>query len=118
MVAISSTLKMKNLDFSSQLMCSNLGIVNKMIAKAVYDQLNTLEYIQSGYATEIRAKVSSELKSIPLYNLAKYFFRTSGTDGNETAIKMIILFHKNDGKIKIFSNYTSYKSRYGNASLI
>jgi len=98
MVAISSTLKMKNLDFSSQLMCSNLGIVNKRIAKAVYDQLNTLEYIQSGYATEIRAKVSSELKSIPSDNLAKYFFGTSGTDSNETAIRMIILFHKNDGK--------------------
>jgi len=89
-----------------------------MIAKAVYDQLNTLKYIQSSYATEIRAKVSSELKSIPSYSLAKYFFGTSGTDGNETAIKMIILFHKNDGKIKIFSNYTSYKSRYDNAPLI
>ena len=98
----------KYLDFSSQLMCSNLGHANKRIAKAVYDQLNTLEYVQPGYATEIRAKVSSELKSVLPDNLTKYFFGTSGTDANETAIKIIRLFHKKDGKIKIISNYNSY----------
>ncbi|MGC8673188.1 MAG: aspartate aminotransferase family protein [Thermoplasmata archaeon] len=108
----------KYLDFSSQLMCSNLGHSNKRIAESVYNQLNSLEYIQPGYATEIRAKVSLELKSVLPNNLSKYFFGSSGTDANEAAIKLIRLFHRKDGKIKIISNYNSYHgSTMGSISL-
>lgn len=98
----------KYLDFSSQLMCSNLGHSNSRIAEAVNEQMNRLEYIQPGYATEIRAKVALELKSILPENLKKYFFGSSGTEANEAAIKLIRLYHKRDHKIKIISNYNSY----------
>ena len=98
----------KYLDFSSQLMCSNLGHSNKRIIEAVTKQMQTLEYVQPGYATEIRAKVALELKEILPENLVKYFFGSSGTEANEAAIKMIRLFHKNDRRIKIISNYNSY----------
>ena len=108
----------KYLDFSSQLMCSNLGHSNKRIAESVYQQLISLEYIQPGYATEIRAKVSLELKSVLPDNLSKYFFGSSGTDANEAAIKLIRLFHRKDKKIKIISNYNSYHgSTMGSISL-
>ena len=108
----------KYLDFSSQLMCSNLGHTNKRIADAVYQQMNTLEYIQPGYVNEVRAKVALELKSVLPNNLAKYFFGSSGTDANEAAIKIIRLFHKKDGKVKIISNYNSYHgSTMGSVSL-
>ena len=96
------------LDFSSQLMCSNLGHSNKRIIDAVNEQMKKLEYIQPGYATEIRAKVALELKEILPENLAKYFFGSSGTEANEAAIKMIRLYHRNDRKVKIISNYNSY----------
>lgn len=106
------------LDFSSQLMCSNLGHANKRIIEAVKNQMSTLEYIQPGYATEIRSKLTLELKSILPENLVKYFFGSSGTDANEAAIKIIRLFHKKDGKIKIISNYNSYHgSTMGSVSL-
>ena len=108
----------KYLDFSSQLMCSNLGHTNKRIADAVYQQMNTLEYIQPGYVNEVRAKVALELKSVLPNNLTKYFFGSSGTDANEAAIKIIRLFHKKDGKVKIISNYNSYHgSTMGSVSL-
>jgi taurine--2-oxoglutarate transaminase len=99
-------------------MCSNLGHTNKRIADAVYQQMNTLEYIQPGYVNEVRAKVALELKSVLPNNLAKYFFGSSGTDANEAAIKIIRLFHKKDGKVKIISNYNSYHgSTMGSVSL-
>ena len=108
----------KYLDFSSQLMCSNLGHSNKRIAESVYQQLISLEYIKPGYATEIRAKVSLELKSVLPDNLSKYFFGSSGTDANEADIKLIRLFHRKDKKIKIISNYNSYHgSTMGSISL-
>ncbi|MEM4597740.1 MAG: aminotransferase class III-fold pyridoxal phosphate-dependent enzyme [Thermoplasmata archaeon] len=37
------------MDFSSQLMCSNLGHGNKEIIKAINDQLLKFEYAQPGY---------------------------------------------------------------------
>ncbi len=98
----------KYLDFSSQLMCSNLGHGNERIKKAIMEQLEKFEYIQPSYASEIRAKVALELKEILPKNLKKYFFGTSGTDANEAAIKTIRMFHYRNKKLKIISNYNSY----------
>src|SRR5271163_378162 len=43
------------LDFSSQLMCVNLGHKNKAVIQAIQDQAATLPYIMPGYATTARA---------------------------------------------------------------
>lgn len=108
----------KYLDFSSQLMCSNLGHANRRIIEAVNEQMKKLEYVQPAFATEIRAKVAIELKSILPENLVKYFFGSSGTDANETAVKIVRLMHRKDGRVKIISNYNSYHgSTMGSISL-
>ena len=96
------------LDLSSQLMCSNLGHRNEKIRKAVCDQLAKLEYVQPGYATEIRAQVSLLLKEVLPSSLTKYFFGASGTEANEAAIKTVRIFFQKDRKTKIISNYNSY----------
>ncbi|MEM0077701.1 MAG: aminotransferase class III-fold pyridoxal phosphate-dependent enzyme [Thermoplasmata archaeon] len=96
------------MDFSSQLMCSNLGHGNKEIIKAINDQLLKFEYAQPGFATEIRAKVAIELSKILPENLNKFFFGSSGTEANEAAIKTVRMFFGNEKKIKIISNYNSY----------
>ncbi len=98
----------KFLDFSSQLMCSNLGHGNKRIKEEILNQLEKFEYAQPAYATEIRAKVALELRSVLPDNLVKYFFGSSGTEANEAAIKTIRMFNSAEKKIKIISNYNSY----------
>lgn len=108
----------KYLDFSSQLMCSNLGHGNEKIIEGIKEQLNKFEYVQPGYATEIRAKVAIELKSVLPENLVKYFFGSSGTEANEAAIKTIRMFFSSERKTKIISNYNSYHgSTMGSVSL-
>src|SRR5277367_1456253 len=49
------------LDFSSQLMCSNLGHKNQAVIKAIQDQAATLPYIMPVYATTARAELSKLL---------------------------------------------------------
>lgn len=98
----------KYLDFSSQLMCSNLGHNNRRIKESIMQQLERFEYAQPSYATEIRAKVADELSSVLPPNLSKYFFASSGTEANEAAIKTIRMFFAKERKFKIISSYNSY----------
>ncbi len=106
------------LDFSSQLMCSNLGHGNKKIRDAIYEQLTKFEYVQPGYATKIRAEVALLLKEILPRSLTKYFFGSSGTEANEAAIKTVRMFFHKERKTKIISNYNSYHgSTAGSISL-
>ncbi|MGC9137957.1 MAG: aspartate aminotransferase family protein [Thermoplasmata archaeon] len=108
----------KYLDFSSQLICSNLGHGNKRVIDAINEQLKTIDYVQPAFATEIRARVAMELKSVLPENLTKFFFGSSGTDANEAAIKIIRLYQRGNGKVKIISNYNSYHgSTMGSISL-
>ena len=41
------------LDFSSQLMCVNLGHKNPAVVEAIVEQARTLPYIAPGYATTV-----------------------------------------------------------------
>ena len=106
------------LDFSSQLMCSNLGHGNKKIKEAISAQLDKFEYVQPGYATEVRARVALLLKEVLPSSLTKYFFGSSGTEANEAAIKTVRMFFQKERKTKIISNYNSYHgSTSGSISL-
>jgi len=95
----------KYLDFSSQLMCSNLGHKNKAVIDAIIEQAKKLPYIAPGYAVEVRAELSKLLLQVLPKGLEKFFFTTSGTEANEAAIKIARLY---TGKYKIISRYRSY----------
>ena len=49
------------LDFSSQLMCVNLGHKNPRVIEAIAEQARELPYIAPGFATTSRAKLSQKL---------------------------------------------------------
>lgn len=98
----------KLLDFSSQLMCSNLGHKNKRVISAMIDQLNKVAYVSPSFNTPIKQEIANELKSVLPKNLVKYFFATSGTEANEAAIKIIRMIKGKEGKTKILSYYNSY----------
>jgi taurine---2-oxoglutarate transaminase len=95
----------KYLDFSSQLMCSNLGHKNRAVIEAIQKQVEKLAYIAPSFTTEGRANLSKLLLSVFPNGLEKFFFSTSGTEANEAAIKIARLY---TGKYKIISRYRSY----------
>ena len=78
----------KWLDFSSQLMCSNLGHDNKAVIDAIKQQAEELPFAAPGYATTARKSLVDELLPILPKGLTKFFFTTSGTEANEAAVKI------------------------------
>src|SRR3984885_870885 len=80
------------LDFSSQLMCVNLGHKNKAVIQAIQDQAATLPYIMPGYTTTTRAELSRLLLDVLPAGLEKFFFTTSGTEANEAAFKIARMY--------------------------
>ena len=93
------------LDFSSQLMCMNLGHNNPAVVKAIQDQAATLAYAAPFYATTARAELSKLLLEVLPEGLTKFFFATSGTEANEAAFKIARMY---TGKTKIIARYRSY----------
>jgi taurine---2-oxoglutarate transaminase len=93
------------LDFSSQLMCMNLGHKNPAVIASIAEQAQTLAYAMPGYATTARAELSRLLLEVLPKGLNKFFFTTSGTDANEAAFKIARMY---TGKSKIISRYYSY----------
>ena len=93
------------LDFSSQLMCCNIGHKNKAVIDSISRQANELAYAMPGYATATRAELSKLLLEVLPEGLTKFFFTTSGTDANEAAFKIARMY---TGKSKIIARYRSY----------
>ncbi|SEB95164.1 aspartate aminotransferase family protein [Terriglobus roseus] len=93
------------LDFSSQLMCSNLGHKNAAVIAAIAEQAQQLAYAMPGYATTARAELSQLLLEVLPQGLKKFFFTTSGTEANEAAFKIARMY---TGKNKIIARYRSY----------
>ena len=94
------------IDFSSQLMCSNLGHKNKAIIEAIVKQAEKLPYIAPGFANEASIEAVEALRSVMPKGLDKFFFSTSGTEANEAALKMV-----RQSKLpayKVISRYHSY----------
>lgn len=100
----------KYLDFSSQLICANLGHKNKAVIEAICEQARKLPYIGPAFTCDVRANLSEELLKVLPAGLTKFFFSTSGTEANEAAIKIARLY---TGKHKIISRYRSYHGSTG-----
>jgi taurine--2-oxoglutarate transaminase len=104
----------RRLDFSSQLMCSNLGHSADHVAQAIAEQADEGAYFAPNLTTENRAKLGKYLAEITPGDLSKTFFSTSGTEAVEAAIKIARFY---TGKEKIISRYRSYHgATYGSIS--
>jgi taurine--2-oxoglutarate transaminase len=93
------------LDFSSQLMCVNLGHKNPAVIRSIEEQARALPYIAPSYASDARARLSNLLLEVLPKGLEKFFFTTSGTDANEAAFKIARMY---TGRTKIIARYRSY----------
>jgi taurine--2-oxoglutarate transaminase len=93
------------LDFSSQLMCMNLGHNNQAVIESIAEQARTLAYAAPFYATTARAELSKLLLEVLPEGLTKFFLAPSGTEANEAAFKIARMY---TGKTKIIARYRSY----------
>ncbi|MCL0091035.1 aspartate aminotransferase family protein [Dehalococcoidia bacterium] len=94
------------LDFSSQMMCSNLGHKNKVIIEAIVKQAEKMSYIAPGFAHEAAEAAVEALLTVMPAGVDRFFFSTSGTEANEAALKMLRQYSA--PKYKVISRYHSY----------
>ncbi|MBX7081918.1 MAG: aminotransferase class III-fold pyridoxal phosphate-dependent enzyme [Nannocystaceae bacterium] len=93
------------LDLSSQLVCTNLGHQNQAVADAICKQAQSMAFIGPAFACDVRADLSEALLEVMPKGIDKFFFATSGTEANETAIRIARLY---TGRSKVIARYTSY----------
>lgn len=96
------------LDFSSQLMCSNLGHGNRAIIEAMQEQAERLPYTAPAFACEAKARAVEALLEVMPEGLDQFFFSISGTEANEAALKIVRQYMAPQGKYKTISRYRSY----------
>jgi taurine--2-oxoglutarate transaminase len=94
------------IDFSSQLMCSNLGHKNQAIIEAITRQAEKLAYAAPGFTTRIVLEALEAIQSMMPAGMTKFFFSTSGTEANDGALVMTRQSKAPD--YKIISRYRSY----------
>ena len=87
------------IDASSGLFCNSLGHGRKEITNAVAKQLEQLDYVQPfqqgfGGSFELARRISKHTPG----NLNRIFFTICGSTAVETAIKIVIAYHKAKGQ--------------------
>ena len=103
------------IDFSSQLMNTNIGHQHPKVVKAIQDQAAKLCFVHPGNTTEVRGLLGRKLAELTPGNLKKTFFTLGGSEANENAIKIARFY---TGRHKILARYRSYHgSTHGSIAL-
>ncbi|MFT3833468.1 MAG: aspartate aminotransferase family protein [Micropruina sp.] len=93
------------LDFSGQLIYTNLGHQHPAIVAAVQEQAARLGTIAPQHAVEARSRAAALIAERTPPGLNKVFFTNGGTDANEHAIRMARL---HTGRYKVLAQFRSY----------
>ncbi len=103
------------LDFSSQLMNTNIGSQHPTVVKAIQDQAAKLCFVHPGNTTVPRGLLGKKLAEVTPGSLKKTFFALGGAEANENAIKIARFY---TGRHKILARYRSYHgATYGAVAL-
>lgn len=93
------------LDFTSQLVYTNLGHQHPRVVQAIKDQADLLCTVAPGYANPARSEAARLIAERTPGDLDRIFFTNGGADANEHAIRMARL---HTGRHKVLSTYRSY----------
>ena len=93
------------LDFSSQLVFTNLGHQHPRIVAAIREQAETLCTVAPAYANGARSEAARLIASHTPGDLDHVFFTNGGADANEHAVRMARL---HTGRHKVLTTYRSY----------
>jgi taurine--2-oxoglutarate transaminase len=100
------------LDFSSQLVNTNIGHQHPKVIAAIQQQAGSLVTVAPATATLMRGEAAKRILSHAPSNFSKVFFTNAGADANENAMRMARQF---TGRDKILSAYRSYHGSTGSA---
>jgi taurine---2-oxoglutarate transaminase len=100
------------LDFSSQLVNTNIGHQHPKVTAAIAAQAAKLATIAPQHANEARGEAATRLTDLAPDGFSKVFFTNGGADANENAIRMARL---HTGRAKVLSFYRSYHGNTGAA---
>ena len=93
------------LDFTSQLVYTNLGHQHPRIVAAIQEQAATLCTVAPQHANATRSEAARLIASHTPDGLDKVFFTNGGADANEHAVRMARL---HTGRPKVLTTYRSY----------
>jgi len=100
------------LDFSSQLVNTNIGHQHPRVTAAIAAQAARLTTIAPQHANDMRGEAATRLAGLAPDGMEKVFFTNGGADANENAIRMARL---HTGRTKVLSFYRSYHGNTGAA---
>jgi taurine---2-oxoglutarate transaminase len=100
------------LDFSSQLVNTNIGHQHPKVTAAIAAQAARLATIAPQHANEARGEAATRIAALAPDGLEKVFFTNGGADAIENAIRMARL---HTGRGKVLSFYRSYHGNTGAA---
>jgi taurine--2-oxoglutarate transaminase len=93
------------LDFSSQLVFTNIGHQHPRVVKAIQDQAVKLCTIAPQHANDARSEAARLVAELAPDGLEHVFFTNGGAEAIEHAVRMARL---HTGRIKVLSRYRSY----------
>ena len=93
------------LDFSSQLVFTNLGHQHPRIVAAIKAQADRLCTLAPGYASDIRGEAARLIVEVAPEGLGHVLFTTGGSEAIEHAVRMARL---HTGRFKVLAAYRSY----------
>ena len=100
------------LDFSSQLVNTNIGHRHPAVLEAIRQQLDVLPTVAPAHADLTRGEAAAAILARAPRGAAKVFFTNGGADANENAIRMARL---HTGRDTVLSAYRSYHGNTGAA---
>ncbi|NNH05893.1 aspartate aminotransferase family protein [Cellulomonas fimi] len=100
------------LDFSSQLVNTNIGHQHPRVVAAIQEQAGRLATIAPSTAALVRGEAAERVLAHAPAGISKVFFTNGGADANENAIRMARL---HTGRDKVVSHYRSYHGNTGAA---
>ncbi len=100
------------LDFSSQLVNTNIGHGHPAVVAAIREQAGILPTVAPSYANRARGQAAEAIVAHAPEGMSKVFFTNGGADANENAIRMARL---HTGRDKVLSAYRSYHGNTGAA---
>jgi len=100
------------LDFSSQLVNTNIGHSHPKVVQAIRDQAETLATVAPQHAVLVRGEAAKRVLEKAGPKFSKVFFTNGGADANENAIRAARLF---TGRNKVLSTYRSYHGNTGSS---